>query len=319
MKLTPSRAQLDLADMEARIATLVRAQPKQSVARQAANIVASSMASEDVVERAQSYGRWLTRKNYTDQSNKRLRAQGIAEIRTPAFVGGDDAKRLYERIARDAARDASGALRLSESLTNEVVRRLECMKNGGERGPVLHASVSMSEVTAKFSGNGKRVITGFASTDDVDLMGDIVVPRGMQTPKLPLPLLWQHDHSSPIGTIVRAEVRGNAVWIEAHLVEGVQRADEAWKLIQARACDAFSIGAKVLESEPLSTGGRRWTRWTMIETSVVSCPANPAARIARNVGGIPIKAGPARINGGYALRQPRGSNGGYPLRTRGTR
>lgn len=282
-------------------------------------VTRGAAASHCVVDEALSYARWLSRKRMAEQSNKRLRAVGVADIRTPTFVGSDESKRLYERLAREASRDASGALRIGESLTNEVVRRLERMKGGGERGPILHASVSMSEVTAKFAGNGKRVVSGFASTDDVDLMGDVVVPRGMQTPKLPLPLLWQHDHSSPIGTIVRAEVRGNGIWIEAHLVEGIELADTAWKLIQARACDAFSIGAKVLESEPLSTGGRRWTRWTMIETSVVSCPANPAARISRNAGGIPIKAGPARINGGYALRQTCGSTGGYPLRARGSR
>lgn len=320
MKLTPSRAQHDLADMEQRIAALVRAQPRQSVARQAAGIVASTMAAGDVIERALSYAKWINRKRLTEESNKRMRALGVAEIRTPTFIGGEDAKQLYQQVARDCARDASGALRIGESLTNEVVRRLEAMRNAaGQRGNLAHATLAFSQAEAKFASNGQRIVRGFASTGDLDRQGDRVSPRGLVPPRLPLPLLFAHSHLDVIGSIQKVEARPEGVWIEAAVASGIKRADEVWALIEQRALDCFSVGFIGLEFDSLPNGGRHYTKWTLLEVSVVAVPANDSARIARNAGGIPIKAGPARINGGYALRQPRGATGGYPLRTRGAR
>ena len=46
----------------------------------------------------------------------------------------------------------------------------------------------------------KRIFRGIASTATPDRMEDIVEPQGAKY-RLPLPLLSQHDHHLPIGTM----------------------------------------------------------------------------------------------------------------------
>lgn len=47
----------------------------------------------------------------------------------------------------------------------------------------------------------QRIVTGIATTPATDRMGDIVESMGAEF-KLPLPLLWQHDSDSPVGTVL---------------------------------------------------------------------------------------------------------------------
>ena len=60
----------------------------------------------------------------------------------------------------------------------------------------------------------ERIIEGVASTPSTDRMGDIVEPMGAEF-KLPLPLLWQHDHASPIGHVTEARVTSAGIKITA--------------------------------------------------------------------------------------------------------
>jgi len=48
--------------------------------------------------------------------------------------------------------------------------------------------------------DGKRKFSGIATTPSTDRMGDIVEPKGAEF-ELPIPLLWQHDSSQPIGHV----------------------------------------------------------------------------------------------------------------------
>lgn len=143
-------------------------------------------------------------------------------------------------------------------------------------------TLAASGVT-KFVSAGKRKVRGYASTASVDRVGDVVVPRGGKW-TLPLPLLLQHSHSDPIGLVRSVEVRGDGLWIEADLAEGIGKADEAWQMIEAGLLGAFSIGFKASKSEPLPTGGLKFTAWEMYEISVVTIPAQPEARIHRSTG-----------------------------------
>ena len=45
----------------------------------------------------------------------------------------------------------------------------------------------------------KRIIRGIATTPAVDRVGDVVEPMGVRF-KNPMPFLWQHDATKPIGT-----------------------------------------------------------------------------------------------------------------------
>lgn len=123
--------------------------------------------------------------------------------------------------------------------------------------------------------------TGWASTPDVDLVGDIVEPAGARY-ELPLPLLWQHKHDEPVGAVRDAHVSHAGIRITGRITPEAQRAAEAQALLRDGAL-ALSVGFLAEKSEPLPTGGRRFTAWRWTELSLVSVPANPQARIGKGL------------------------------------
>lgn len=129
----------------------------------------------------------------------------------------------------------------------------------------------------KFVSNGERILRGIASTPNIDRQGDIVEPLGGSW-KLPVPLLWAHDHGSPVGWVREAKATPDGILVTCEVAQGVGRADEAWALAEAGLAASFSIGFRGLESEPIPTG-RRWVRWELLELSIVVVPANSDARI----------------------------------------
>jgi HK97 family phage major capsid protein/HK97 family phage prohead protease len=122
-------------------------------------------------------------------------------------------------------------------------------------------------------------ITGIASTPSTDRMGDIVEPKGAEF-KLPIPLLWQHKSDQPIGTVLQAKVTNAGINIVAKIERGVlPEIDRAWALIKAGLVRGLSIGFKPLEYSQLDDGGVRFTRWSWLELSAVTIPANQDATI----------------------------------------
>src|SRR5688572_21518042 len=83
----------------------------------------------------------------------------------------------------------------------------------------------------------KRTITGIATTPTTDRMGDIVESDGAEF-SLPIPFLWQHDHSQPIGHVTEAKVTKKGILITAQIKrvdeEGAlkNRLDEAWQSVK---------------------------------------------------------------------------------------
>lgn len=156
---------------------------------------------------------------------------------------------------------------------------------------------------------GKRRIGGLATTPSVDMMGDIVEPRGGKW-KLPLPLLWQHHHDQPIGWVRDAVVSDEGVRIVAELAEGLAKADEVWGMLEAGLVNSFSIGFLGVKGIPLPSGGTRWTDWTLIEVSVVTIPANPDAKVGKRAGEGSIKllpSGAVRLIGRPSAQKNAGS------------
>jgi HK97 family phage prohead protease len=158
---------------------------------------------------------------------------------------------------------------------------------------IQRARLQLAQIE-KFLSNGTRTIRGIASTGSIDRVGDIVEPLG-GTWALPLPLLWQHDHAKPIGAVREAKAAREGISIVAEIVEGVQAADDAWRLIEGGALDSFSIGFIGRKGEPIATG-TRWTAWELLEISVVSVPANVDAKITSTRA--------AKLNGPVKLIQP---------------
>lgn len=126
----------------------------------------------------------------------------------------------------------------------------------------------------------KRTITGIATTPSVDRTGDIVESEGAEF-KLPIPLLWQHDHSQPIGEVTEAKVTSKGIRITAQIKrieeDGAlkNRLDEAWQSIKHGLVRGLSIGFKPIEVSRIEdTFSYRFIKWLWLELSAVTIPAN---------------------------------------------
>lgn len=130
-----------------------------------------------------------------------------------------------------------------------------------------------------------RTITGIASTPKPDRDDDIVEPNGVEF-ALPIPLLWQHDHSSPIGEVIEATVTDKGVEFVAKIAKvdevGIlkDRLDEAWQSIKSGLVKCVSVGFKPLEFDYIKDSyGIHIKSWELYEISVVTIPSNSDAII----------------------------------------
>jgi HK97 family phage prohead protease len=135
----------------------------------------------------------------------------------------------------------------------------------------------------KGGGNlGARQIRVVASDATLDRMGDVMVPQGCDCAAYranPI-VLAQHDPNVPIGI---AKITVSKDRVEALIdfaPEGISaKADEYCGLAKAGIISAVSIGFDPLESTPRAGGGYIYNKWTLLELSLVSVPANPAATV----------------------------------------
>ncbi|MBE2211197.1 MAG: HK97 family phage prohead protease [Xanthomonadaceae bacterium] len=244
--------------------------------------------SSDDIEAGLAYCRWLHNRAFCDWMAK---AAPSLPRRAPPVLLNDRGKRVYA-IAKSWIPDLPmGATRLSEGERQEVVKLLCELRerkkapNAGRRDPAIkHATLRLNGIT-KFMSGGKRTIRGLANSGLTDRMGDIVEPKGGRW-TLPIPLLWQHKHDQPIGWVRQIDAKSDGLWITAELAEGIGKADEAWRAIESGLVDSYSIGFQADDWSPLPTGGKRFTSWTLLEVSVVTIPADPAAKIRRGMSSI---------------------------------
>jgi HK97 family phage major capsid protein/HK97 family phage prohead protease len=129
-----------------------------------------------------------------------------------------------------------------------------------------------------------REIDGIATTCAPDHAGDCVESSGAQF-TLPMPLMWQHDQSRPVGEVTEARVEPGGIRIKARFAKveepGIlrDRLDEAWQSVRAKLVRGLSIGFKPIEAVPLKSGGRHIKRWLWAELSAVTIPMNVEATI----------------------------------------
>jgi HK97 family phage prohead protease len=142
-----------------------------------------------------------------------------------------------------------------------------------------------SVVTIKAVNEEQRIITGIATTPAPDRVDDIVEPSGAEF-KLPLPFLYQHDASQPIGHVRKAKVTKAGIEVEIKLVQTAEpgtlkdRLDQAWQEIKLGLVRGLSIGFRALETARIEgTYGLRFMKWEWLELSAVTIPANAEASI----------------------------------------
>lgn len=142
-----------------------------------------------------------------------------------------------------------------------------------------------STLELKSADDEKRILSGIASTPSVDRMGDIVEPKGAEF-KLPIPFLWQHDSRQPIGHVTKATVNDKGIDVEIQIANILEagtlkdRIDEAWQSIKAGLVRGMSIGFSPIEmAEIKGSYGLRFLKWSWLELSAVTIPANADASI----------------------------------------
>jgi HK97 family phage prohead protease len=138
-------------------------------------------------------------------------------------------------------------------------------------------------VTKFLGAVGERQIRVIASDATPDRMGDVLEPGGCQLDDFrrnPI-MLAQHDSNQPIGSWPSIQVNGGRLEALGEFApEGVSElADEYCRLAKAGILRAVSVGFMPISYEPLRGGGLRFTKWDLVELSLVSVPANPNALV----------------------------------------
>lgn len=151
--------------------------------------------------------------------------------------------------------------------------------------------ITLLRLKAAQSSDGGMKFAGWASTAAEDMAGDIVTPAGAKF-ELPLPLLWQHNHTEPVGAVTQAHVSPQGIRVTGKLTHGVAKALEAWELMKDGVL-GLSVGFRALQSTPMANGGLRFDSWRWVELSLVSVPCNSGAKIDSVGKGLVSTAAPA--------------------------
>lgn len=131
------------------------------------------------------------------------------------------------------------------------------------------------------------------SSESTDRVGDVIRQSGWQLENfLRNPIaLFGHDHSFPIGVWEDVKVAGKKLQARLRLAErGTSaRIDEIRGLIEQGILRAVSVGFRVLDYKPIDKndpyGAWDILKSELLETSVVSVPANPEAlQVAKSMG-----------------------------------
>ncbi|WP_210526370.1 HK97 family phage prohead protease [Rubellimicrobium arenae] len=126
-------------------------------------------------------------------------------------------------------------------------------------------------------------LTFVLSDGTVDRYGDVIEPEGWDLrwfKRNPI-ALFGHDNAFPIGNWANVRIESGKLLGQLKLAdEGTSdRIDELIRLVRQKILKAVSVGFKPIEYEPLANGkgGLRYLKQELLETSLVTIPANPAA------------------------------------------
>jgi HK97 family phage prohead protease len=131
---------------------------------------------------------------------------------------------------------------------------------------------------------GDRQIRVIASTPTSDRARDIMVPKGcvIDAYRANPVFLADHDATKPIGRATITIGDDQVTALVDFAPAGVSaKADEYCGLAKAGVLNAVSIGFRAIEWEPLKNGGIKYTRWELMELSMVAVPCNPEALVVQ--------------------------------------
>ncbi|QCP87445.1 HK97 family phage prohead protease [Cereibacter sphaeroides] len=134
-----------------------------------------------------------------------------------------------------------------------------------------------TKILADAAGAISGVAWKFATADRI---GDMVEKGAFAGVSLPLPMLFGHDMSDPIGVWDAAAEKADGLHLSGRLlVDELPRAREVRALVQAGAVRGISIGFVTKKAAPRPGGGRTIKALELVEASLVVVPMHPGARV----------------------------------------
>lgn len=134
--------------------------------------------------------------------------------------------------------------------------------------------------------NDAHTIKGYASIfDNIDHHGDIVQAGAFKQSiqkhdqNNNIKLLWQHNHSEPIGKVDILKEDTVGLTIIATIYNTLKKGCEVIELIKKGIVNGLSIGFKILDHHYDSNNNRIITKADLWEVSIVTFPANEHAYI----------------------------------------
>mgnify|MGYP003604635356 CR=1 FL=1 len=126
-----------------------------------------------------------------------------------------------------------------------------------------------------------RTFRGVASTPSQDRVNDIMVPSGAKY-VLPMPLLFHHDPTKPIGQVTSASITDVGIEVEIHIPEIAEdgelkrEVDKAYQSLKYGLVKGLSIGfiPDWDAAEMIDGGGVRFGEYEWYELSLVTIPCN---------------------------------------------
>lgn len=128
--------------------------------------------------------------------------------------------------------------------------------------------------------DGTIKIAGLASTSDIDRVGDVILSSawdggGIENFKKNPIILYNHNHSKPIGRATSLSVSEKGLAIEAKISSADK---EIQQLIKDGVLSTFSVGFRIKDADYIEeTDGLKITDVELYEVSVVSIPCNQNA------------------------------------------
>lgn len=113
-----------------------------------------------------------------------------------------------------------------------------------------------------------------------DRVGDEIMPGAFKGAKPPLPILFAHDPTAPVGAWTSITEGKSGLEVEGKLlVDEVLRAREVRALVKFGAVTGLSIGFVTKAASARQGGGRTIKSVELVEISLVTVPSHPGARV----------------------------------------
>lgn len=130
---------------------------------------------------------------------------------------------------------------------------------------------------------GDLVLSGYANTWGLDRDGEAIHPNAFDSSlpdyldKNPI-ILWQHDQDCPIGTMLSAETDATGLKVKVLIPKPAANDPDwlqfAYNSIQRGVVRTFSVGGYVTIMWDVETESAIIVQFDLLETSIVSIPAN---------------------------------------------